>query len=154
MLKTLCNHSWLNLHVHRKFKYPAFFFSYKKLFEQECIPVGCVPAARRPYSGVCFPGGGSAWSGGVLPGRGVVPCSGEGGSPWSGGVCLVQGGLPWSGGRGSAWSGGVLPWSGGGWGLPGPRGSPWSGGFSLSLGGVLPAWRPPPWTESQTHVKT
>ena len=26
--------------------------------EQECIPVGCVPAARRPYAGVCFPGGG------------------------------------------------------------------------------------------------
>ena len=25
--------------------------------EQECIPVGCVPAARRPYAGVCFPEG-------------------------------------------------------------------------------------------------
>ena len=35
------------------------------------IPVGCVPAARRPYAGVCFPGGG-------LPGPG--------------GVCLIRGG--------------------------------------------------------------
>ena len=25
--------------------------------QQECIPVGCVPAARRPYAGVCFQGG-------------------------------------------------------------------------------------------------
>ena len=25
--------------------------------EQECIPVGCVPAARWPYAGVCFEGG-------------------------------------------------------------------------------------------------
>ena len=47
-------------------------------FEQECIPVGCVPAARRPYAGVCFRGGGglgSAWSGGgglPGPGGGVV----------------------------------------------------------------------------------
>ena len=54
---------------------------------QECIPVGCVPAARRPYAGDCFLGGslpgpgGSAWSRGGLPGPG--------------GVCLV---------RGEAWS--------------------------------------------------
>ena len=49
---------------------------------QECIPVGCVPAARRPSAGVCFPGGGgSAWSWGGLPGP-------------QGGVCLVWGGLP------------------------------------------------------------
>ena len=40
--------------------------------KQECIPVGCVPAARRPYAGVCFPGGGVC-SGGSGPG-GV--CSG------------------------------------------------------------------------------
>ena len=25
--------------------------------QQECIPVGCVPAAHRPYAGVCFLGG-------------------------------------------------------------------------------------------------
>ena len=66
-------------------------------FKQECIPVGCVPAARRLYSGLCFPGGVSAWSRGCLPGPG--------------GVCLVQGISPCLGG--SAWSGGVLPaWGG------------------------------------------
>ena len=62
--------------------------------KQECIPVGCVPAARRPYAGVCFPGGVclvpgglSAWSRGGLPD--------PGGSAWSwggGAVCLVGGG--------------------------------------------------------------
>ena len=54
--------------------------------EQECIPVGCVPAARRPYSGVCFPGGG-----------GVLPPARGGWSAWSGGD-----GLPGPGGGGSA----------------------------------------------------
>ena len=45
--------------------------------KQECIPVGCVPVARRPYAGVCFPGGvclvpgGSAWSGG----SGIPACT-------------------------------------------------------------------------------
>ena len=49
---------------------------YKHL-KQECIPVGCVPAARRPYPGVCFPGGGSPSGGGGLPGPGGgVPPSG------------------------------------------------------------------------------
>ena len=53
-----------------------------------------------------LPGGGSNWSGGVLPGLG--------------GVCLVRGGSPWSGGGG----------------LPGPRGClPDLEGFSLVLGG-------------------
>ena len=60
---------------------------------QECIPVGCVPAARRPYAGVCFWGG--------LPGPGGVVCLVPGGSgmPGLGGVvCLVGGGcLPWGG---------------------------------------------------------
>ena len=82
---------------------------------QECIPVGCIPAARRPYAGVCFPGG--------LPGLGSLPglggvclvwgvgVPGLGGSAWSGGGlpglegCLVGGGGAWSGG-GGAWSGG------------------------------------------------
>ena len=56
--------------------------------EQECIPVGCVPAARRPYAGVCFRGGSP--SGGVLhrggsPSRGVLHP--RGGSPsWEGGL--------------------------------------------------------------------
>ena len=67
---------------------------------QECIPVGCVSAARRPYAGVCFPGGGgglpglggSAWSGGVSAwSRGESSWSG-GGLAGPGGVCLVQGG--------------------------------------------------------------
>ena len=44
--------------------------------KQEYIPVGCVPAARRPYAGVCFRGGG-AWSGGVVVVSGL------------GGWCLV-----------------------------------------------------------------
>ena len=60
--------------------------------KQECIPVGCVPAARRPYSGVCVPGGVSAWSGGGLPGPGgVLPV--QGGSPSWAGVLPVQGGF-------------------------------------------------------------
>ena len=54
--------------------------------KQECIPVGCVPAARRPYAGVCFPGGG-------VPGPGgVVVVSGLGGGVWSGGVVSAPGG--------------------------------------------------------------
>ena len=65
--------------------------------QQECIPVGCVPAARRPYAGVCFPGG---WC--------LVRGVGGGAGVWSGGVvvsalgewCLVRGGGVWSGGGG------------------------------------------------------
>ena len=60
----------------------------KKCKKQECIPVGCVPAARRPYAGVCFPGGCLLWEG-LL--RGV---------PGPGG-CLVLGGV-WS--QGGVWS--------------------------------------------------
>ena len=70
------------------------------LYEQECIPVGCVPAARGPYAGVCFPRGG---------------VSGRGGGVWSKGGWYV-----WSGG-----GGGCLVWGvsapgcvsgpGGGW---------------------------------------
>ena len=81
--------------------------------KQECIPVGCVPAARRPYAGVCFPGGvclvwgGSAWSGG---------CAWPGGCAWSGGWCLPGWGVSaWSGG--CAWLGGCA-WSGGRSGIP------------------------------------
>ena len=58
-------------------------------YEQECIPVGCVPAARRPYAGVCFPGG-SAWSRG-----GVWHPSMHWGRHPGGGVCLVPGGSAW-----------------------------------------------------------
>ena len=47
----------------------------QKEAQQECIPVGCVPAARRPYAGVCFLGGSAPWGGsapGRVPGPGVV----------------------------------------------------------------------------------
>ena len=86
------------------------------LLKQECIPVGYVPAARRPYAGVCFPGGlpglgGSAWSGGgvcLVPGGGGVclvleGLPGRGGLPGPGGrgICLVSGGSAWSGGLAS-----------------------------------------------------
>ena len=64
------------------------------LFKQECIPVGCVPADRRPYAGVWSQGGGGSPSiqsrgggfsiqlvmgGGVLhPGGGVLHPAGGG----------------------------------------------------------------------------
>ena len=83
--------------------------------KQECIPVGCVPAARRPYAGVCFGGGG-----GFLPARGGSPC--RGGSSLPGGVPPCRGG--------SLCQGGFLPAGGGV--------LPARGGFSLP-GGVLPA---------------
>ena len=78
--------------------------------EQECIPVGCVPAARRPYAGVSLPvgGGGGVCSQGVVPGPGGSQVRGvsapRGGGAWSrGGVPGPGGLLP---GRGGAWSGG------------------------------------------------
>ena len=54
---------------------------------QECIPVGCVPAAHWLYAG------------GVPPWRGVS---------LTGGVSLAGGGSPWQGGGGSPWQGGLL----------------------------------------------
>ena len=55
--------------------------------KQECIPVGCVPAARIPYSGVSFGGGGvsapervSALGGCLLWGGGGGVSAPEGGS--------------------------------------------------------------------------
>ena len=77
------------------------------IIQQECIPVGCIPAAHWLYAAVFFPGGG-------LPGPG-------GGSPWSGGGGVVRLGL-----------GGVLLGPRGGGGSPWSR-----GGFSLVLGGIL-----------------
>ena len=90
--------------------------------KQECIPVGCVPAARRPYPGVCFLGGvylpvgctcpGGTCLGGVylprgyLPG-GSVPARGvylPGGT--SGGCACPGGGVP---GRGCTCWGVYLP---------------------------------------------
>ena len=70
---------------------PARSFTVNLAIEQECIPVGCVLAAHRPYAGVCFLGG-SACSRWGLPGpRGVSSCS-RGCPPVPGGVCLVPGG--------------------------------------------------------------
>ena len=60
---------------------------------QECIPVGCVPAARRPYGAVCS--GGGVWSGGCL-----LP-----------GGCLLLGGSG-PGGSGLGGGGGVCSWGG------------------------------------------
>ena len=81
---------------------------------------------RRPYAGVCFPGGGCLVRGGCLPGPGEVyswgvsaPLGGGGVCSWGegclpdlgGGVCLVQGvcsgwGCLLPGGGRSVWSGG------------------------------------------------
>ena len=57
----------------------------ESFYKQECIPVGCVPAAHWPYARVCFPGG-SVCSGGV---------SAPGGSALRGGVSAPGGcGIP------------------------------------------------------------
>ena len=106
-------------------------FSAKNYAKQECIPVGCVPATRRPYAGVSFLGGFVClvW-GGVCLVRGVSALGVSAwsrGSAWSGGICLVQGGgLPGPGGW-SAWLGG--------WGVvlggPGLGGSAWSRGSGI-----------------------
>ena len=77
----------------------------KNILKQECIPVGCVPAARRPYAGGCFPSGvsapgGSGPGGGLSQGeclsRGVWSQGGvcSGGGVWSQGGCLSQGSGP------------------------------------------------------------
>ena len=85
-----------------------------KQFKQECIPVGCVPAARRPYAGVCFPGGGGVSALGgclLLVGGGGVLSGPEGG--------LLQGGSGLGGG--GIWSDWCLPPGGsavGGWWYP------------------------------------
>ena len=89
----------------------------KKQNKQECIPVGCVLAARRPYAGVCFPGGdvcsrgvsaprvgvGGVWS------RGAQPAPG-GGGVWSQGVVWSLGGV--AGPMGGLVLGGVCSWGG------------------------------------------
>ena len=69
----------------------------------------------------------------------------------SGGCLPGRGGLPGPGGGFSVWSVGGLPGPGG-FSLPGGVSAMSRGGVCLVLGG--PAWRPPPWTESQTCVKT
>ena len=63
---------------HRKFHFCGGRIVY--MFQQECIPVGCVPAAHWPYAAVCF-------AGGCLLG-GAVSAPGGGGLPLGG--CLLQ----------------------------------------------------------------
>ena len=75
-------------------------YASKDSHKQECIPVGCVPAARRPYAGVCFPGGCLLWGCVSAPGGLLWGCLLRGGLPGPGGcllrgergVCLLQGG--------------------------------------------------------------
>ena len=96
----------------------------EKYLQQECIPVGCVPAYLRPNDGVCFPGGCLVW----------------GGSPSQGGVCSE--GVSALGG---VCSGGCLLW--GGFSMQGG-----DGGLARRTprAGRTP---PPLWTEWQTGVK-
>ena len=61
--------------------------------EQECIPVGCVPAVRRPYAGVCFPGG-CLVQGGSAP-RGVPGLEGYARGGMLPGGCMVWGCMVW-----------------------------------------------------------
>ena len=82
------------------------------MLKQECIPVGCVPAAHRPYAGVCFPGGVSDLGGVCLVWEGVCMVPG-------GGFCLVLGGVVVSDLGGCLpGPGGVSAWSRGGVGIP------------------------------------
>ena len=123
----------------------SILIAYKwKDLEQECIPVGSVPAERWPYSGACCSGGIWSWGGWVVsaPGGGGVWSRGDGGVCSQGdlvpGGCLVRGV--------SAPPGGCL--------LPGgvcSRGVSAPGGWSSTppLGpGRYPC--PPPWTEWMT----
>ena len=104
------------------------------MFKQECIPVGCVPAARWPYAGVCFLGRGG------------------------GGVQEKERKTKWK--KKFFWEGVSAP--GGGcllWGVSAPRGVSAPGvstpGGVCSRGVSQHALRQTPlWTESQTPVKT
>ena len=94
----------------------------KNIFEQECIPVGCVPPPCCPYLPACTAPGGVylVWVG--VPGPGGT---------WSG-VYMVPGGCTWSWGylvRGA---------------VPGPRGMYLvPSGVYLVPGGYLPRYSPP-----------
>ena len=72
-----------------------FSLLYKNNFQQECIPVGCVPPACCPYLPACtnleegmYLVRGCTWF------RGGVP--GPGGCTWSRGMYLVPGPCTWS----------------------------------------------------------
>ena len=94
--------------------------------EQECIPVGCVPAAHRPYAGV--------WSGGGVSGPGGV-CS-RGGVSGPGGCLLPGGCLVWGvSAPGGVCLGGVYALGGVCLGVSTPVG----GGVCSRGGGGIPA---------------
>ena len=89
-----------------KNQWSRMFLSWSEMLtEQECILVGYVPEARRPYAGVCFPGWGL-----VLGGWGVSSPGGSGGGG------LLPGG---SGGGVSAPRGVCSGGGDGGFSLPG-----------------------------------
>ena len=127
---------------------------FKNRNKQECISVVCVPAARWPYAGVCFPGGcllRGVCSQGVSASRGV---SGPGGAFLRWVSCPEGGGLPWGGsgpGCVCSWGGDAIPACTEG--MSAPRGGVWSWGvcYPSMHWGRHP---PPPWTEWQTRVKT
>ena len=73
----------------------------KKIKEQDCIPVGCVPSACYPYLPACtVPGGVCSW-GGLLMGWMSAP---------KGIVCSHVGGVPGPGPRGMSAPGRCLLW--------------------------------------------
>ena len=81
--------------------YEIFLFS-NQIIQQVCIPEGCVPAASRPYAGVCFPGGGLLGGGVSAPGRGCLLLGGSGPR----GVVVCFGGV-WVWSRGGGGGGGI-----------------------------------------------
>ena len=96
------------------------------MYQQECIPVGCLPPAQWLSGGCLVPGGllRGVWSRGVSGPRGVVCSVGclllGGGWVWSlGGCCLLPGGCVCS------------------WGVCAPGGVLWGGGCLLP-GGCAP----------------
>ena len=150
---------------------PGLYWS-KTNSTQECIPVGCVPAARWPYAGVYFPGGVCSW-GGLLPGgclflgvsaRGEVSALGGGVSAPRG--CLLLGGCLLRGVcslgcllLGGVCSGGSAPWGVCSWGVFALGGVSAQGGFCswgsvCSWGVSQHALRQTPRTDSQMPVKT
>ena len=54
LLAIFCLYFLMILFLRTRLEIQHFEFHY---FKQECIPVGCVPAARWPYAAVCFLGG-------------------------------------------------------------------------------------------------
>ena len=84
-----------SFHLNRLGTWSVSWKCFKKDTKQESIPVGCVPAARWPYAGVCFPGGalspgGRVCSWGACLTQGVC-VSALGGCLLPGGACLTQG---------------------------------------------------------------